>query len=162
MYNTTSDKIPQKKMNKKLYAPVPVTSTTRKNNNNGERSGMVALFMDDCSTTSGSCVQSRIMGPSDTYSTVSSEQSLPFHLMSDSSSCTSCSQNQWNLPPYTVIDPYRHYANVPVYKSTTVTLKTVKRTTRKSVWLGLIFGFSIFLLVVLGAVISYGLENGML
>lgn len=118
MYNTTINKIPQKKMNKMVYDRVPVISTPRKNNMKVDRSGMVALFMDDCSTTSGSCVQSRILRPSDTYSTVSSEQSLPFHLMSDSSSCTSCSQNQWNLPPYTVIDPHRHYANVPVYKST--------------------------------------------
>ena len=98
-----------------MYSAVPAIHANHNNNCGMKKSDMVALFMGDCSTTSGSCVRSHLLGPSDTYSTTSSQQSFLFHPLSDSSSLTSSSYSQWVLPPYTKVDS-RHYANVPGYK----------------------------------------------
>jgi hypothetical protein len=105
--------------NIEMYKPLPVVKVNNTRSSDNKKNEMVALFMDSCSTTSGSCVQSRLLGPSDTYSTTSSqcEQSRLFHPISDSSSFTDSTHSQWVLPPYTPID-YRHYANAPIYKPT--------------------------------------------
>ena len=115
--NCQTKKISMK--NIEMYKPLPVVNVNSTCCSDNKKNEMVALFMDSCFTTSGSCVQSRLLGPSDTYSATSSQrgQSRLFHPLSDSSSFTDSTHSQWVLPPYTPTD-YRHYTNVPVYKPT--------------------------------------------
>lgn len=108
--------------NEFYYSSTPVVRDNRANRcyDNKNKKQMMATFMDSCSSSSCSCVQSRLLGPSDTYSTTSSQRSFPVNLMSGSSasSSTSSALQNWVLPPYTPIDP-KHYVNMPpVYKPT--------------------------------------------